>query len=333
MKGSEHTCASRWRLAPYLIPFLAAFSIAWGASFPITIILVRHAEKADAPANDPVLSEAGQARAKALEATLADAGIRAIYTSEAVRTQLTVKPLADRLRLQVNRSFKAAQTAELAKAIANGPDRVVLVAGHSNTVPGIIAALGGGTVPEIQEPWEYDNLYVVTLYAPGKASTVRLHYGTPSKPGAVTLAEGGRIMKIQIERSGGIAAIPGLNLQATLDLSGPTPQVTQADGYSRTLAPQEAQEVQHMLDPSLFFQLPSELRKLNESNTAKGRTSVADQYQYDITLQLDNGRKHTVTVSDGMIADLERTAPGLGKFLEWAKQELNAIWEQKLQRR
>jgi len=140
-------------------------------------------------------------------------------------------------------------------------------------------------------------------------------------------------MQIHIARSGGVAAMPGLNLEATLDLSGTTPQVTQSDGYSRTLAPQEAQEVQHLLNPALFFKLPSELRTLRESNTAKGRTSIADQYQYDITMQLDDGRKHTVTVSDRMIEDLEHTAPGLGKFLEWAMRELNAIWEHKLQQR
>ena len=140
-------------------------------------------------------------------------------------------------------------------------------------------------------------------------------------------------MRIQIARSGGIAAIPGLNLEATLDFSGPAPRVTQSDGYLRTLPLQEAQEVQHLLNPALFFRLPSELRTLHESNTAKGPASIADQYQYDITMRLDDGRSHTVTVSDRMIEELEHIAPGLGKFLEWAMRELNAIWEHKLQQR
>jgi hypothetical protein len=52
----------------------------------------------------------------------------------------------------------------------------VFIAGHNNTVPAIITALGGETFPVIPEN-EYDNLFVVTIYRAGKAKTVLLKYG------------------------------------------------------------------------------------------------------------------------------------------------------------
>src|SRR5205085_354526 len=64
-----------------------------------TIFIVRHAEKAQGGGDDPVLSEAGQARAESLANLLKDAGISAIYTSEVKRTQQTAAPLARTLHL------------------------------------------------------------------------------------------------------------------------------------------------------------------------------------------------------------------------------------------
>ena len=124
-----------------------------------------------------------------------DAGISAIYSSEFARIQLTVKPLADRLHLEVNRRLPAPKQQESAQEILSRPDRAVLAAGHSNSVPELILALVGGTVPPIQDGWEFDNLYVVAIGAPGVGSTVRLHHGPPSTPGPETLTTGGaRIM-------------------------------------------------------------------------------------------------------------------------------------------
>src|SRR6185369_592218 len=50
-----------------------------------TVYLVRHAEKAAAPAADPPLLEAGNKRAQELARTLGNAGIKAIFTSQFLR--------------------------------------------------------------------------------------------------------------------------------------------------------------------------------------------------------------------------------------------------------
>jgi phosphohistidine phosphatase SixA len=142
-----------------------------------TIILVRHAEKNIEPQNpNPDLSPAGQARAQELVRVLGNAGVTAIYATQYGRTQQTAQPLGKALGLPVTQ-INSKDTAELVRQITtNNRGGVVFVAGHNNTVPEIVAALGGGSYPVIPES-EYDNMFVVTLYRFGKAKTVQLKYG------------------------------------------------------------------------------------------------------------------------------------------------------------
>ncbi len=150
-------------------------SSAFAAGFPITVYLVRHAERTDMPANDPILSPAGIARANKLAGLLSGKKVTAVYSSEFARTRLTGKPLADQMHIAVNDRISGAKPQDLAQAILNGKDRVILVVGHSNTVPNVIAALGAGAVMPIAET-EFDNLYVVTVQGPGKATVTHSKY-------------------------------------------------------------------------------------------------------------------------------------------------------------
>jgi phosphohistidine phosphatase SixA len=146
-----------------------------------TVILIRHAEKVIDPNNsDPDLSPAGQTRAQELARMFGDAGINTIYATQYKRTQQTVKPLADKLGLPITQ-VNSKSTPELLSQI-RGPHRgeTIFIAGHNNSVPEIIAALGGPTYPIIPDS-EYDNLYVVTVYRTGKAKVVKMKYGSPTQ--------------------------------------------------------------------------------------------------------------------------------------------------------
>lgn len=132
------------------------------------IYIVRHAERAS---DDPqsLLSAEGHARAARLGEMLRDAGITAVFVTEYERTVQTAKPTAARLGLTaiVN---KADDTPGLiGKLRALGPKARVLVVGHSDTVPKILAALGCATPVTIAKG-EFDNLFIVM---PGKAPRAR----------------------------------------------------------------------------------------------------------------------------------------------------------------
>lgn len=152
-----------------------------------TVFLVRHAEKANVPGQDPPLSEAGAQRAEALARLLQGAGVKGIYTSQFQRTKLTAEPLAKRLGVAATPVPLAVKTSnprevsdesirELTKKVEAHAGEALLIIGHSNSVPDVIRALGGDTVPKIDES-KFDDLFVVTVYAPGRAKVVHLKYG------------------------------------------------------------------------------------------------------------------------------------------------------------
>ncbi|MEO8435544.1 MAG: phosphoglycerate mutase family protein [Pyrinomonadaceae bacterium] len=146
-----------------------------------TIIFIRHAEKKVEPDNpDPDLSPAGEARAQEIAKMFGDTGVNAIYATQFKRTQQTVKPLADKLGIPVTQ-VPAKNSAEVVKQIrAQHMGKVIFVAGHNNSVPEMIAALGGPKFPLIPET-EFDNLYILTIDGEGKAKLIKLKYSATVK--------------------------------------------------------------------------------------------------------------------------------------------------------
>ena len=141
---------------------------------PTVVYLVRHAEKADGGA-DPVLTASGLARAALLADLLSDSGITHIHSSDFVRTRDTAEPLAGRLGLETL-IYDPRDLVGMASRLRNTPGRHP-VSGHSNTTPRLVELLGGDPHTAIDEPAEYDRLYIVTLLPGGGASSVLLRYG------------------------------------------------------------------------------------------------------------------------------------------------------------
>lgn len=143
-----------------------------------TIYVVRHAEKKTSDYDTP-LSAAGEQRAQALAQKLAEAGVQRIYATTLQRTQQTVGQLAQRLALDVAVLEPNAVDSLVRRIKTEERGRVVLVAGHNNTVPVIVQGLSGRTVDPIPEH-VFDRLYRVELPDDGPAVVTLLHYGEPT---------------------------------------------------------------------------------------------------------------------------------------------------------
>ena len=179
----------RRRRAQVIVIYTAiALGLAWffESQATTTIIFIRHAEKATSTANDPGLNDAGRRRAAELARQLVDAdvvaGIDAIYSTPYRRTVETAKPIADALDLPVS-SYDASNTETIIdEIIEDHKGKIILVVGHSNTVPEMIGNMGASkNVAPIAEN-EYDNLFLVTIPWFGKTKTIRLRYGDPYIP-------------------------------------------------------------------------------------------------------------------------------------------------------
>lgn len=148
-----------------------------------TVILVRHAEKAAEPKADPLLTPAGQTRADQLAQSLRDAHITHVLTSTLQRTRATAAPTADAAHVRPTPVSIAGTTpahvADIVTRIKALPKTaVVLVVGHSNTVPLIAAGLGV-VAPKPIPDCAYDRMLVVRL---GETpSAIASRYGAPSE--------------------------------------------------------------------------------------------------------------------------------------------------------
>ncbi len=176
-------------LRRFSVALIAAGAVALAActseaqTAPTVVIIVRHADKAAEPANDPPLTETGQARAKALAELLKDAKVAAVMHTPTTRTRETARPVAEQfgLTMEVLPLGPAAIHANaVAEAVRRHAGKTVVVVGHSNTVMPYIAALGGPTRPNLCDH-QYDGIYTLVI----SGSDVRLvegRYGPPNPP-------------------------------------------------------------------------------------------------------------------------------------------------------
>ena len=181
----------RRRIQALIIYTGIAIGLAWffESQATTTIIFVRHAEQDLAAGDDPGLSDAGRRRVVELTRQLVDAdvvaGVDAIYATGFRRSQETAQPLANALNLNVNKYDAEDRESVLETILKNYKGKIILVVGHSNTLPELIANLGASKkVPPIDD-MEFDNIYVISIPWFGKTKTIRLRFGDPFKPGTV----------------------------------------------------------------------------------------------------------------------------------------------------
>ena len=170
-----------------MLPLLALLLLAAPADTTRhpTVVVVRHAEKASETERDPTLSDAGRARAAALDSALADAHVVAILVTQYRRSVESAALVAARHHLTpivISTDGDLPAHAAAMVSAARNFDGVVLIIGHSNTVTPIVAALGGPKLPDLCDK-SYSQLFIVTP-GPAAASLLRSRFGAADAPGA-----------------------------------------------------------------------------------------------------------------------------------------------------
>jgi broad specificity phosphatase PhoE len=169
-----------WLAAIAAVIVIAFASWLWSTADSTTVVVIRHAEKQDGAGDDPPLSPAGEARAQLLARLFGDAAgpgrIGAIYTSPAARNRLTAAPLAAKLGLTPIVVPAGDPRALVRRVLHEHPGDRVLIVGHADTMPEIVAALSGvGPIPELAGE-DYGTMYIVTVPRIGHANLLRLSY-------------------------------------------------------------------------------------------------------------------------------------------------------------
>jgi phosphohistidine phosphatase SixA len=168
-----------------LVATITLFTM-YASAEPTTVIIVRHAERAAEPVNDPALSAAGLTRANQLAEALAQFKVNAIITTNLRRTKETAQPLAKKMALQateigVRKGEAAAHVPEVVGAILK-LSGTVLVVGHSNTAAQIVTALTDQPMTPLCET-SYSHVFIVNR---ATKSVAKLRYGQTD----VTATEG-----------------------------------------------------------------------------------------------------------------------------------------------
>lgn len=121
-----------------------------------TVYVVRHLQKATG--DDPPLTAEGAANARKLSDILAKKRIKAIYATQTKRAMQTAEPLAKRLHLSVQ-AYDPKDPAALADKVGKQKGAALIV-GHSNTVPDLVAKVGGKQPAPLADT-DYGTIFVV----------------------------------------------------------------------------------------------------------------------------------------------------------------------------
>jgi broad specificity phosphatase PhoE len=167
-------------IAVLILIVVAWFLVTSITSESTTIIVVRHAEKILDGNPDPALTAQGQERADLLARMFGDSRLKdhvdAIYVSPTLRSRLTAAPLAARLGFTPTVVSQDDPRALARRMLHEHSGGRILVVGHADTVPAIVAALSGAKdVPAIGAA-EYGTVYIVTVPRIGRASLLTVSY-------------------------------------------------------------------------------------------------------------------------------------------------------------
>ncbi len=132
-----------------------------------TFYLIRHAEKVrtDKSDKDPKLNEYGMLRAVKWQEYFSDKHISKIYSTNYKRTLETVKPIQE--SSDIIPIIYSPSDIDYKNFIMSNKIEVVLIVGHSNTIPDFVNELINENVYSQIDDFNNSNLYVVNICESG----------------------------------------------------------------------------------------------------------------------------------------------------------------------
>lgn len=133
-----------------------------------TIIVVRHAEKevvtGDAMMkSDPPLSAEGKTRAENLVSALKEFNPVAVFSTNYERTKATVSPLSKKIGVEIQMYDPRNQQA-FAEKLKTMEGSTIVVAGHSNSAPGLVNLLIGDNAKYANlDESVYNKIFIVRI--------------------------------------------------------------------------------------------------------------------------------------------------------------------------
>ena len=128
-----------------------------------TFYLIRHAEKVriNKTDKDPALNEKGMIRALNWRDFFIDKDISKIYSTNYKRTLETVKPIE--VAMGLTAILYSPSSINYKNFISSNKGEIVLVVGHSNTIPNFVNELINDQVYSQIDDLNNSNLYIVSL--------------------------------------------------------------------------------------------------------------------------------------------------------------------------
>ena len=128
-----------------------------------TFYLIRHAEKVrtNKSDSDPALNEKGIIRAMNWKEYFIDKDISKIYSTNYKRTIETVKPIQEATGLAT--ILYSPSSIDYKDFISSNKGEIVLIVGHSNTIPNFVNELINDQVYAQIDDLNNSNLYIVSL--------------------------------------------------------------------------------------------------------------------------------------------------------------------------
>lgn len=139
------------------------------------IILVRHGEKAVLESDenpDPELSAAGKERAERFKKVIGKYRPGAFYSTEYRRTRETIRPLAEKRHKEI-KIYDPQNPRALVDEIMASKTKRFVVAGHSNTIPGLANLIGQKELFRNLTESEFGAIYLIRI-EDGKVKHIKI---------------------------------------------------------------------------------------------------------------------------------------------------------------